>query len=413
MRRSCLLIVAVLVFQIPQVPASELMQGSPPAADQLVTRANWRESPFNTWSLRNVERILPTATVDRGMGRMSELPAEPMAMDGFTFKDFSGKNRDFSAFLADGHVDALLLWQNGRLRIETYRNGQEARDRHMFFSVTKSFTGLIAELLIEEGRLDPDRLISTYIPELKGSAYEDATVRHALDMEVGIDYTEIYDDPASTIFQFHYAAGYRIPPAGMVTYPSLWQLLPTLRKKGEHGKDFHYVTANTEVLGWVIERVTGQSLADVFESRIWQHLGAERDAFYTVDPHGKAVAGGGLNATARDSMRLALMVAGKGKFNGVQIVPEAAIARISAGGTPRPSLWGNENGGSDNSYVSQWYYHHPTATLFANGVHGQTIHIAVNEDVVMVVQSSHPQADDTFFITSDDFFQAIQAYLRR
>lgn len=199
----------------------------------------------------------------------------------------------------------------------------------------------------------------------------------------------------------------------MVTYPSLWQLLPTLRKKGEHGKDFHYVTANTEVLGWVIERVTGQSLADVFESRIWQHLGAERDAFYTVDPHGKAVAGGGLNATARDSMRLALMVAGKGKFNGVQIVPEAAIARISAGGTPRPSLWGNENGGSDNSYVSQWYYHHPTATLFANGVHGQTIHIAVNEDVVMVMQSSHPQADDTFFITSDDFFQAIQAYLRR
>lgn len=123
------------------------------------------------------------------MGRVSELPAEPMAMDGFTFKDFSGKNRDFSAFLADGHVDALLLWQNGRLRIETYRNGQEARDRHMFFSVTKSFTGLIAELLIEEGRLDPDRLISTYIPELKGSAYEDATVRRALDMEVGIDYT--------------------------------------------------------------------------------------------------------------------------------------------------------------------------------------------------------------------------------
>ncbi len=82
-------------------------------------------------------------------------------------------------------------------------------------SVTKSFTGLVAEMLIAEGRLDENKLVTDYVPELEGSAYDGATMRNLLNMEIGIDFAEIYDDPSSTIYQFSYAAGFRPVPPGV------------------------------------------------------------------------------------------------------------------------------------------------------------------------------------------------------
>jgi CubicO group peptidase (beta-lactamase class C family) len=403
--------VLFLIVTTPLAQATELMQGSPPPPEALVTQANWRTPPYNVWGFRHVDSFVPTTAVDRGTGSVSELPVDTADLSKFEFTDFTGKRRDLATFLADQHVDALLLWSNGRLRQEIYRSGQTARDRHMLFSVTKSFTGLLAEMLIAEGVLDETKSVATYLPELRGSAWADASVRNVLDMEVGIDFAEVYDDPDSDISHFSYVAGMRTPPPGVTPYASLYEYLPTLRKKGEHGQDFHYVTANSEVLGWLLERVTGTPIAQLFGQRVYEWIGAERDAFYTVDPHGKSIAGGGLNATARDALRLALMMSNDGYFNGRQIVPQEVVRRISAGGTPRPSLWGNETGGRDNSYKSQWYYYHPNRTLSAAGIHGQNIHIAVGRDVVMVTQSSYPQADGLFFGVTDGFFAAVADYL--
>ena len=136
------------------------------------------------------------------------------------------------------------------------------------FSVTKSFTGLIAEMLIAEGRLDDTERVSEYLPEVKGSAYEDATVRNVLDMEVGIDFSEIYDDPSSSIFQFTYAAG--IQPCLPVSRHFLRCTSSCRRCARRNARpDFHYVTANSEVLGWVIERITGEGFAHTFEERVY------------------------------------------------------------------------------------------------------------------------------------------------
>ena len=187
--------------------------------------------------------------------RSAPLDAQPYDLGRFEFTDFTGKKRNLAQFLEDQHIDALVLWSHGKLRQEIYRNGETARTRHLMMSVTKSFTGLVAEMLIAEGKLDETKQITDYVPELKGSAYDGATLRNLMNMEIGIDFSEIYDDPNSTIFQFSYAAGFRPVPPGVKAFPSLYEFLPSLRKKGEHGKDFHYVTANSEVLGWVIEKV--------------------------------------------------------------------------------------------------------------------------------------------------------------
>jgi hypothetical protein len=343
---------------------------------------------------------------------VSELPHEPVDLSGFDFADPTGVRRDLDTFLVDQCTDALLVWANGRVCFEAYRNGHGPRSRHLVFSVTKSFTGLLAEMLIHDGRLDDQALVSDLVPELRASgAYGDATVRDVLDMEVGIDFSEVYEDPQSDIRQFAYAAGMRAVPDGVAAPASLYDYLPTLRKQGEHGVDFHYVTANSEVLGWVIERITDTPIAELFADRVYGRIGAERDAFYMTDPMGKAVAGGGMCITAPDLLRLGLLVAHDGEWNGQRIVPADVIRRIKAGGTPRPSLWGNEGGLEICSYRSQWYLNHPWRVLSAMGVHGQTIHISLDHDVVMVGQSSHPIADGDFFGVTDCCFAALVEHL--
>ena len=395
----------------------DLMKGFPPLSRNQVTRQNWLDAPFHRWGFKHVESLLPTVAVDRGDAPVSVLAAAPAAaapasMEDFSFTDPWQKSRDLAAFLADQHVDALLVWHDGALIAEHYENGQTRRTRHVMFSVTKSFTGLIAEMLIHEGRLDETRKVSAYLPELAGSAYQDASVRNLLDMEVGIAFSEVYDDPGSDIARYTYAAGLRPAPPGVDHEPSLYDYLPTLDKRGEHGVDFHYVTANTEVLGWLLERVTGTSFAELFEQRLYQGVGAERDALIMVDPRGKAVAGGGLSITARDALRLAVVLAREGRHGETQVVPRAVVAKIAGGGTPRPSLWGNEQS-MDNSYRSQWYVHHPSKTFSAAGVHGQNIYIDPAADVVVVIQSTYPEADGEFFAVNGAFFQAMVAHLAR
>jgi hypothetical protein len=115
--------------------------------------------------------------------------------------------------------------------------------------------------------------------------------------------------------------------------------------------------------------------------------------------------------TAPDLLRLALLVAHDGTWNGQRLVAPEVIARLKAGGTPRPSLWGNEDGGTDCSYTSQWYIHHPSNTLHAAGIHGQNIYMSTVDDSVMVLQSSHPEADGEFFAVAASYFAAITKHL--
>lgn len=245
----------------------------------------------------------------------------------------------------------------------------------------------------------------------RSCAYADATVRDVLDMEVGVDFSEIYDDPQSDIWQFSFASGFRATPPDVTAHSSLYEYLPTLRKRGQHGVDFRYVTANSEVLGWIVERATGMPIAELFGEKIYEHLGAEHDAFFVTDPLGKAVAGGGLCVTAPNLLRLALLVSHDGEWNGRRLEPAAVIARLKAGGTPRPSLWGNEDGGTYFSYRSQWYSHDSGRVLYAAGIHGQSIYLSTEHDSAMMLHSSNPDAEGDFFAVGAACFAAITAHL--
>ena len=162
---------------------------------------------------------------------------------------------------------------------------------------------IIGAMLVADGTLNENALASTHVPELKATGFGDATLRQLLDMTTGIKYSENYADPKAEIWA-HVRSGNVIPrPPGYDGPKSFYEFLQTVQKEGEHGQAFAYKTVNTDALGWVIRRATGKSVGENLQERIWSKLGAEQDAYFTVDLVGNEFAGGGLNAALRDFAR--------------------------------------------------------------------------------------------------------------
>jgi CubicO group peptidase (beta-lactamase class C family) len=373
-----------------------LMQGMPPLPEKRVTWANWIAAPYNRWGFQHVGQIRPALTVAAGPGAVQPLPASPAALEEFRFDSVSGSEQTLRDHLAGSYTDAFLVMQGGRVVYENYWNGQNPATRHIMFSVTKSVIGLVAEVLIHNGVFDETARVDRYLPELAGSAFADATIRQVLDMAVGIDYVEQYDDPESSSSHYGYASALLPAPGGTSRYASLYEYLPSLKKRGAHGGLFHYVTAVTEVLGWAMERASGKPSEVLVEEMLWSKLGMERDAYFAADPWGRAIAGAGFNATLRDMARFCRMIARNGTINGVEIVPAPVIAGIAAGGDaaafardPEFAAWA-----PGASYRSQWYvFRDPDPAIMACGIHGQYLFIDFAADLVVVKQSSMPTAE--------------------
>jgi CubicO group peptidase (beta-lactamase class C family) len=270
------------------------------------------------------------------------------------------------------------------------------------FSATKSFVGTLLLMLLDEGRVDAAATVARYVPELTDSAFGDATIQQVLDMTTAVAYSEIYDDPQSDIWR--YAHVFRIwgePPATYDGPLTIYEYLPTLKKQGEHGHAFHYVTPNTDVLGWIIRRVTGKSVDLNIAERIWQPLGAERDGYIWLDASGNEMAGGGLNITARDAARFGQMILQRGEYNGRRVLPAAVAERILRPGDPEKfTRYYRTQPGTEwygtiaHSYHDQWWsFANAHGAVAAIGVHGQYIYLDPRAEMVVVKQSSSPDAE--------------------
>lgn len=367
-----------------------LMEGFPPSAETTVTAENWLVPPLNIWAFQHLEQVVPTRTVYRGTGPASRLPTASRQVIQQFERAVRESRIELAAFLAASHIDGLLIMKDGAVVTEMYCNGQTRSTRHIMMSVGKSVVGTLAALLVQEGTLDEDRPVASYVPELAGSAYGDATVRQVMDMTVAVDYNENLDDPESDVYQFLYAAGLGRAPPGIQAANDLYAFVRTLRKGGEHGRQFQYVTPTSEVLGWIIARATGESWADLFEKRILQPLGVERDGFVLVDAVGTQTAAGGLAMTLRDVGRFAQMIANDGVFDGRQILPKPVVRRIKQGGDPAQWPTGAWGWTGRYAYGSQWYVEHDSSVLSAFGIYGQTIQIGLKNNVVVVTQASWP-----------------------
>ncbi|MBR9830385.1 MAG: serine hydrolase [Oceanospirillales bacterium] len=377
------------------------MQGSPPAVDKRVRLADgsFFSFPALRYSVGHMNEFLPTTLVSRRNTAPSELPyaqsdALTTSIDALTFTPWGqDKQTSWADALDKTYTDGILIMHKGKVIYERYRGGFKDYERHALMSVTKSLTGTLALDLIHQGLIDENLPISHYIPELKDSGFGDASVKNVLNMTAGIDFDEDYADPKSEIWVFS-AAGNPLPkPKGYQGPTGYYEYLPLVQKAGEHGQAFAYKTANTEVIGWLVARVTGMSVADYLEERVWSKIGMERAALFQVDELGTPFAGGGLNASLRDLARFGELMRNNGRIGDQQILHPKVVADIRAGAEHPVFTQPEYPGQADWSFRGMWWVTGNAQSPFmARGVHGQNIYINPEKEVVIVRFASHPKA---------------------
>ncbi len=360
---------------------------------QDVGLANWREHPFNRWGFRHIPELIPTAEIPAAPG-FSEAPkVDDMWL---TSSEMAVGDRRMRVVdvLQETFTDALVVMKRGEIVAEFHAPNFSTRSRHILFSASKSVTGMLAGILVADGLLDPDELISHYVPELKRSAFGDATVRHALDMRTSLVFTEDYGDPRGDFARYR-RAGLLDPALDGEAVETVIGFLATLKKAPRaHGGPFFYCSPNSDVVGLVVERAAGMRFPDLMAERLWQPLGARSDARITVDREGTARAGGGLFMTVRDFARFGELMRCGGLVDGRQIVPLDWVRDTMTGGDRQAWIEGNfVSWLPAGTYRNQWYQSgNADDAFFALGIHGQWLWINPRAEMVVAKFSSQPVA---------------------
>ena len=365
-----------------------LMQGFPPAPAGQVTLANWRTPPFNRWALHHVREIVPSAEIAHDPEDIWHLPMAGADLSGLGLAEA----------LATTATDAMVVLHQGRIVFEHYTHGMARNTPHILMSVSKSVLGVVAAILAAQGRFDTSAPVTSLIPEVAGSAYEGATLGQLLDMRAGIAFEENYEATSGAIIAYRKAQGWN-PLAPGETPSDLRSFFPALRDSdGPHGGRFHYVSPNTDLLGWALERASGTRYADLASQLLWAPMGAQRDAYITVDRLGAPRCAGGVCATARDLARLGQLIAQGGARDGRQIIPAAWIDDITRNGDAE--AWNRGDfahlfPGAAMHYRDKWYVtREDTPMLFGLGVNGQNLFIDRARQLVVAKFSSQESALD-------------------
>lgn len=378
-----------------------MMHHFPAHAAEQVTLANWRTEPFNKWAFHHVREVVASAEIANDPDTVALSVEAPMDLSGLSVTNDDGESLDLDDFMAATDTDGLVILKGGRIIHESYANGMDVTARHILMSVSKSMLGLLAGILVDRGVLDLERLVTDAIPEVKDTAYAGAKVRHLLDMRAGIEFDEDYLATSGAIIQYRKATNWN--PLGPSESPSdLRNFYGNLTEtSGPHGGPFHYVSPNTDLLGWIIERCAGARYVDLISELLWRPMGASRAAYVTVDRLGAPRAAGGMCATTRDLALVGQLVAQEGARGGKQIVPASWIADIASNGDHE--AWDNGDfasyfPGIPIHYRSKWYTERPSAgapngarngpMLFGVGVHGQNLFVDAKRDLVIAKFSS-------------------------
>lgn len=376
------------------------MHGFPPPKDKILSAADgsFFKFPALRWSVVNMRQLMPTVNVSRGLQAPTVLPYQlDENIDSIRFLPWGAKSEmAWEASLWKNYTDGIIILHTGKVVYERYFGALKEDRVHAVMSLTKSFTGTLASILVAEGLLDENKFVASYVPELKSSAFGDATVRQVMDMTTALKYSENYADPHAEIWAFS-AAGNPLPkpkdykgPVGYYAY------LETVKKQGRHGEAFGYKTVNADALGSIISRVTGKSVAQLLSEKIWSKIGMEQSAFYQVDALGIPFAGGGFNAGLRDLARFGELIRNKGKWNGEQLIPQQAIEDIEKGGSKEAFAKSGHPLLKGWSYRDMWWITNNVHHAFtARGVYGQTIYIDPTAKMVIVRLASQPTADNS------------------
>lgn len=371
-----------------------LGQGSDFTPECRVDHQNWTLAPFNRWAFQRVQQFTHTARIPRAENP-SSLTENHQELGSLVFEDFEGNLISINDHLQKTWTDGFLAMHRGLVVSEQYFNGMEPDTLHLMMSCSKSLTSTLFGVIEAEGLLDCSLPLTQYLPELEGTGMADATIQQALDMSVGLKFSEDYDDFDADWRQCDLATGWRRPssdydgPRDMLTY------MQTLRERvGPHGYKFHYQSILTNAIGLCIERSTGRPFMELFAERIWQPMGAEHDLVSTIDDAGTPAFEGGFNCCLRDFARFAWLICSGGSLGGRQLVPHKWINECRFPGAELVEVFARGEYGEileGHAYHNQWWVRDPgRGVIMAIGVNGQMLYIDPDREFIAAKFSSQP-----------------------
>ncbi|MGO3148078.1 MAG: serine hydrolase domain-containing protein [Leucobacter sp.] len=348
------------------------------------TLDSWQTAPDNRWVFRHVEEHIPSAVISAIPASTDSATSESEMPEALRSVPNLLERLDASC------TDALVVERGGEIIAEWAAGGFGLDRTHLLMSVSKSLCGILVGTLIDDGLIDQTATADSYVAELAGSAFGDATIQQLLDMTAAVNYSEEYTDPAAEVQAHDRAAGWRLPMPGDPA--NTFEFLARLTKSREHGECFQYCSAVTDTLGWIIEAATGSRYADVLSERFWSKLGASRDARVSVDRGGCAIANGGISCTARDLALVGRLMLGGGEINGVRVVSARWVGQTLAGGDPAHAAKSPTREVFPGlSYRNQWWSTgNERGNVYGVGIHGQYLWLDPITDTVIVKFSTLP-----------------------
>jgi len=335
-------------------------------------------------AFRSMDTLYPYHVIKRG-GPVAELPRAPRKL--VVSYTFAGKQHTLDDLLARSRTQGFLVIKDGKIVDERYFNGANDKSRFTSWSVAKSFTSTLVGLALADGRIKTlDAPVTNYLPELKGSGYEGVPISDILEMSSGVKFNEKYGKSESDVAimwrktmdeESETIAGYA----------------KSLGRAEAPGTKFVYRSIDTGVLGMLVRRVTGESLAEMLSQRIWQPLGMESDATWLTDHPGPGALEAGyccINARLRDYGRFGLLFLNQGKAGGRQVVPSWWVARATTPQSP-PVQWGHLFPDDPGGYGYQWWLIEPGPRhpYSAEGVFFQFVYVMPKYNAVIVKASAY------------------------
>jgi CubicO group peptidase (beta-lactamase class C family) len=354
-------------------------------------------------TFRNIDRLFPSRTVPRSAHPLPLLAAATPLGD-VEFVD-RGKRYSLDEYLALNRVTALLVLEDGQIKLERYRFRNSKRTRWMSMSVAKSITSTLIGAALKQGLVRSlSDSVTRYVPALAGSAYEGVTVRDVLMMASGVGWKETYTDPKSDRRRLLEAQIAQRPGSAMA-------VMKSLRRAAPPGTRNNYSTGETQVAAEILRSAVKQPLASYLSERIWSRVGMESDATWWLDsPDGIEIGGSGFSATLRDYGRFGLFMLHGGVVGTDSILPDGWTREAT---TPKVL-----HGGAPLEYGYLWW---PGTTAAARrdgayaafGIYGQALYVNPAAGVVIVLWAAQPKPTGGDVVDDWLCFDAVVETLRR
>jgi CubicO group peptidase (beta-lactamase class C family) len=372
---------AALALAACDANTTKLIANLPTDRNVLFWTVDQRDAAF-----RAMEKLVDTNVIAKG-DRVHELAqGAPINID-----------TDIDAYMKAQRNAGLIIVQDGKIRFEKYGLGQDAKGRWTSFSVAKSFTSTLVGAAIKDGYIKSlDDKVSAYIPDLKGSAYDDVTVKQLMTMTSGVKWNEDYTDKKSDVALFN---NHKAEPGVDVTVSHMRKL----PREAPAGSKWVYKTGETNLIGVLVSSATKKTLSAYLTEKVWKPYGMEADAIWMLGSTNHEISGCCISATLRDYARFGQFIAGGGVAGGQKVVPDTWFAEAT---TKHADI-----GTPGKGYGYQWWTY-DDGTFAAQGIFGQGIFIDPKRKLIIASNGDWPTATDpTMGEAREAFYRKVQMAL--